>query len=248
MDVIVPAAGYATRLGDEAKGRPKHLIDVQGRLILDYVLEKVYEIPEVERVVIVTNQKFFGQFSEWAERERYRGLTVLNDRTASNEDRLGTMGDVLFAINDLGLYQDLLVLGGDNLFEDSLLGPYKYFSDSGKPVICTYDVGSIESAKKFGVVTVDESSRITELIEKPENPPSTLISTLIYFFPEAVIDLMRRYQLEGNNMDRAGDFIHWLVRETDVYAYPIEKWWDIGSPETLEEARSLYGKGRLKSH
>jgi glucose-1-phosphate thymidylyltransferase len=240
MYAIIPAGGYAIRLGKETENKPKHLLDIGERLILDHIMDKVYEIPDIAGIVVVTNAKFYDQFLDWGQSRGYDKLTILNDRTSTNEGRLGTIGDILFAIDSLMIDRELMVVGGDNLFHGSLAGAYEYYRAVNSPVVCSYDLGDIGQASNFGVIDLDEENKIVGFVEKPEIPQSTLISTLIYFFPAEVIKLLRRYRDEGNNLDRAGDFVGWLIKHGDVYSYLIEKWWDIGSPDVLREVREKY--------
>ena len=93
------------------------LLPLAGRPMLDYLLDRIREVEDVEAIHVVTNSRFAPTFREWAP----AGVTVHDDGTTSNEDRLGAIGDLAFTIERAGLEgEDLLVVAGDNLVGYSL--------------------------------------------------------------------------------------------------------------------------------
>ena len=98
-----------------------------------------------------------------------------------------------------------------------------------------------EEAKKYGVVTADESGKITSFEEKPVEPQSTLIGVALYYYPRTVIPEIFRYLEEGNNPDQPGRLVQWLFPQQTVHTTIIPgDWLDIGSKETLEVANALF--------
>ena len=120
--------------------------------------------------------------------------------TKTLEGRLGAIGDMNFAINKKRIRDDLLVIGGDNLF-DSDLNSFLSFAYGKKisPVIGAYDIGSRQEAKKYGVIKLDKNNRIIDFQEKPDKPKSTLAATCIYYFPKAKIKLIKEYLVSREN-------------------------------------------------
>lgn len=248
MKVLLLCAGYATRLYPLTKDRPKHLLDVAGKPILEHILEKIEEVDSVDGVYIVTNAKFFYHFLDWAKDYAYRNprakrMEVINDGTETNNDRLGALGDVLFAIKKKNISEDLLLIAADNLFGFSLEGMRKLLDQKGKTVVALTDVKEHSLAKHYGVVEVDSNRKLVHFMEKPEHPRSTLVSTGIYLFPRSGLKLLELYIKYGYSTDKIGSFFEWLHRKEDVYCYITEeKWYDIGTPEQLEEANRHYSK------
>jgi glucose-1-phosphate thymidylyltransferase len=112
---VILAAGYATRLRPLTDDVPKHLLPVGGRPMLDWVLDSVREVGDVDEIHLVTNGRFAPSFERWADPH---GVGVYDDGTTSNDDRLGAVGDLRLAIEKAGLEGDeLVVLAGDNLFD-----------------------------------------------------------------------------------------------------------------------------------
>jgi glucose-1-phosphate thymidylyltransferase len=231
---IILAAGYATRLRPLTDTIPKQLLPVGGRPMLDWVCDRVAEV--TDSIELVTNARFADDFREWAGGRG--GVTVHDDGTVSNEDRLGAIGDIAFVLERIGTDDDLLVVAGDNLF-DSALGDFVEFT-RGKGVasgVAVYDCGDLGLAAQYGIVDVDENDRITAFEEKPPAPKTTLVATAAYVYHREHVPLIARYLDEGNPPDQPGRLVAWLYRREPVYAYRFPGlWFDIGNPEQLLEA------------
>ena len=116
MTVLILAGGYGTRLAELGKNTPKPLLKIQNRYLLDYILEKIKPLKGVKKIILVTNNKFYGIFQQWAKEQsgNARLISIVNDGTNTPEDRLGSIGDIDFVIRQENLQDDLLVAGGDN--------------------------------------------------------------------------------------------------------------------------------------
>jgi glucose-1-phosphate thymidylyltransferase len=250
---VILAAGYATRLRPLTDDLPKHLLPVGERPMLEWVLDRVGEVAEVDTIHLVTNSLFAPEFERWA---RPHGVVVHDDGTTSNEDRLGAVGDLELVIKAAGLEDDeLLVLAGDNLFELSLPEFVEWWRGKPQPAsaVPLHDVGDLALATQYGIAEVDGEQRIVRFVEKPSDPPSTLASTLIYVLPADHVRLVRTYLDEGQSPDNAGSFLGWLAGREPVYGYRFEgSWYDIGDHEQLLEAdnrlRRLAGLPERRSY
>ena len=242
MKVIIPAAGYATRLYPLTKNKPKHLLEVKGKPIIGHIINKIEELEEVDEIFIITNEKFHPNFRNWSKNLSNKvPVKVFNDGTTSNEDRLGQIGDIKFVLDKTKLNDDLLVISGDNLFNFSLKNIHNFFIGKRTNVNGLYDIKSFEDAKQLGVATIDENKKVIEFQEKPQYPKSTLVSMGIYFFPKKNIKLFSEYLGEDNNPDKIGFLLEWLLVNNELYGYVYEeKWFDIGWPASLEQARKEY--------
>lgn len=242
MKALVLAAGYATRLYPLTLDKPKALLEVGGRPMLDHVLDRLQAMG-VDETIVVTNAKFTPHFEEWAmEKER---VTIVNDGTTSNDDRLGAIGDTAFALDQTGLEDDLVVVAGDNLFGEDVSGFAAYGQEVDAPVLAVHDVGDLSRMGEYNQVEIDDEGRITFFEEKPEDARSTLAGVALYFYPCHTLSLIRRYLAEGNNPDQPGRLVQWLYPRTSVYTWRLPgKWYDIGSAETLQEADRIFSQSR----
>ena len=245
MKAIIPAAGYATRLYPLTKDTPKQLLQIGDRKMIEHVVNKLEEIDEVDHIYIVTNDKFYGKFLEWNRGySSHKDITIMNDGTKSNEDRLGAIGDIHYAVEKNKIDDDCWVIGGDNLFEFSLKDVLKFYRAKDSSIIAVRDLlDKKEVANKFGVVEIDDNHKIIGFEEKPAEPKSTLAATLVYMLKRE--DLAELYSImeREDRPDNAGEFIKYLSSRRDVHSYAFdEAWYDIGNPEQLEEVGRLYGK------
>lgn len=237
MKAVVLAAGYATRLRPLTDTTPKHLLPLAGRPMLDWLLDKIRDLDEVVEVHLVTNSRFALDFRRWG---AANDVTVHDDGTTSNQDRLGAVGDLQLAISAADLADDeLLVLAGDNLFDLDLTEFelwWRRHAPAGSAV-ALYDCGDLELACQYGIVATDDDQRIVEFVEKPTEPPSTLAATVIYLLPPEHVRMVGDYLAAGNPPDNAGSFIAWLARRRPVYGYEFDGvWHDIGDHDQLVEA------------
>lgn len=236
MKAIVLAAGYATRLYPLTLTIAKPLLPIGGRPMLDHILDRIRGVAEVDAVHVVTNRKFAESFRQWA---RGRSVTVHDDGTTSEDDRLGAIGDVRFVVDEAGLEgDDLLVIAGDNLFEFSLAEFVAFWQSKGiASAVAVRDVGSFELASHYGIVALGDDGRVLDFEEKPADPPSTLAATATYLFHRAHAKLIRAY-LEGEHgADQPGRFVGWLQHREPVYGWAFDAtWYDIGNHEQLLEA------------
>ena len=241
MKAIVLAAGYATRLYPLTETVAKPLLPVSGRPMIDYVLDRIHEVDEVDGVHVVTNHKFADSFLRWGEAHEAAGIRidVHDDGTTSEDDRLGAIGDIRFVIERAGVgSDDLLVVAGDNLFDYSIADYVHWWRGKGEAsAVALYDVGDVELVKKYSAVELDADDRLVHFVEKPEHPETTLVATATYLFHRVHVPLVERYLEEGNSPDQPGRLVAWLVPRAPVYGYRFEgEWRDIGDAEQLLEA------------
>lgn len=238
------AAGYATRLYPITKEYPKPLLTVNNKPIINYIVDKLKTIKEVDEIIVVTNNRFISQFRKWRKKTHIqKPLRLVNDLTNDNASRLGAMGDMDFVINKKGIKDDLLVIGGDNLF-DADLGDFMSFikSKQGQPVIGAYNIGNMANAKKYGVVKLNKENRVIDFKEKPESPKSTLVAMCLYYLPRERLKFFREYLGDENKKyDATGLYIDWLSRKTPVYAFVFYgRWYDIGDRKFYAEAKKRF--------
>jgi glucose-1-phosphate thymidylyltransferase len=210
------------------------LLPLAGRPMLDYLLDRIREVEEIDEIHLVTNSRFAPTFRDWAPPD----VTVHDDGTTSNEDRLGAIGDLAFTIERAGLGgEDLLVVAGDNLVGYSLPEFVRFWREKGGSAIAVYEVVDVELLKGYGVIELDADDRIVGFEEKPVRPRSNLAATAAYLYRAQDLELLARYLDEGNPPDAPGNFVAWLHTRTPVHGYRFAgEWHDIGDARQLLEA------------
>jgi glucose-1-phosphate thymidylyltransferase len=218
------------------------LLPLAGRPMLDYLLDRVDEIPELDEVHLVSNARFADDFRAWADGRTGRlRVEVLDDGTTSNDDRLGAIGDIRFTIEQAGLGDDdLFVVAGDNLIGYDLRDYVRFWRERGGSAIALRHEPDGELIKQFGVVELDDADRVVSFEEKPAEPRSSLAATAAYLYTADHVALVPQYLEEGNPPDAPGNLIAWLHSRAPVYGYRFTgDWLDIGNKEQLLEADNL---------
>ena|SRR3989344_5384993 len=241
MKVLVLAAGYATRLYPLTENLPKPLLKIGNKTILEHIFAKLEAVKGVSEVYVVTNDKFYSTVVNWGKTVTSSfKLKIVNDGTKSNEDRLGAVGDIHFVIEEEKIKDDLLVIAGDNLFGFSLLHFADFFRSKNASVVAFHDQKDREKVKgKYGVGIL-EGSKVVDFEEKPSQPKSSLASTACYFFKKSDLSHLHNLVKTGKT-DAPGNLIKYLADKSEVHGFIFdEHWFDVGSFESLEEAKKVY--------
>lgn len=247
MNILILAAGYATRLYPLTENKAKPLLEVAGKPMIEWVLDNLEPIPDIDRVFVVTNNRFAESFKDWSTSYKAHHakieFTIVNDGSTSDADKLGAIGDIHYVLKTQNIsHQDLLVVAGDNLFSQPVPG----FAEAAKKhpaTLALYDVGNLEEIRKYNNVSTDSEGVITHFEEKPEHPTTTKTGIALYYYRSDVLPLIDTYVAEGNNTDQPGRLIQWLYPRVKVGTWDVTgTWFDIGSKETLVEANDVFQK------
>lgn len=245
MTIIFLGGGYATRLYPMTDGLPKGLLELNGHSLIDRILDGLGPA-SADRFILVTSLRFAWHWNIWAQ---HKPVTVVCDLTTDDTNKLGAIADLAFALRQCSVDDNVIVISPDNLFT-APLAPFAEMCDMARlytPIIGTYDVGTKEKARQFGVVTLADhdpepgpAERLVERVdEKPAEPSGTLVGVGLYYFPRMTVPLIHAYLEQGGNPDQPGRLFAWLC-ETNVVpvrAWPVPgQWLDIGSKEALDEA------------
>ena len=240
MKCLILAAGYATRLYPLTENFPKPLLEVQGKTILDWLIDDLDRLGSVDEYVVISNHKFAHHFDEWAEKKTQK-ITVVDDGTSSNETRLGAVKDIQFAIDALGLDDEMLVIAGDNLLNFSLTEFITYAKEKGTSCIMRYYEANEARLQKSGVVCVDSDDKILNMEEKPREPKANWCCPPFYFYTKEDARLVQKGIASGCGVDAPGSYIAWLCTQTPVHAMEMPgRRFDIGNLESYETVKKEY--------
>ena len=242
MKNIVIAAGYATRLGELTKNFPKPLLEIGKSTILGRMLDDIDTIPEIDEHIIITNHRFYPIFESWKKQLNYsKPVTIVDDGTESNETRLGAVRDLIFAIEKLGIDDDILVVAADNILDFSFRGFVEEFKKRGTSMIMCHNEPEIYKLQRTGVIEVDEDMKVLQMQEKPEVPVSHWAVPQFYIYRREDLDLIRHAIENGCGFDAPGNLAHYMVDASVLHAWPMPAGrFDIGSLDTYEEAKRKY--------
>lgn len=240
MKCLILAAGYATRLYPLTENFPKPLLDVGGKTILDWLVDDIHTAGLVDEFVVISNHKFAHHFDKWAATKTMK-VTVVDDGTDSNETRLGAVKDIQFAIDQLGLDDDMLVIAGDNVLDFSLTKFLGYAKEKNTSCIMRYYEPEEKKLTKCGVVEIDEADRILSMEEKPAQPKSHWCCPPFYYYTKADAKLVAKGIEAGCGTDAPGSYIAWLCTQTPVFAMEMPgKRFDVGNLESYNKIKEEY--------
>ncbi|MFC1646055.1 nucleotidyltransferase family protein [Candidatus Omnitrophota bacterium] len=244
---LILAGGYATRLYPITLNVSKPLLKIDDRAIIDFAIQDLEKMKDLNEILVITNHKFYKDYLKWKkELKTNKKITIIDDGTKSDKTKLGAVGDMYYAIRKRKIDSDLLVIGGDNIFEKGLIG-FVNFAQKQSPhaSIGTYDLISKFRARRYGVVEIGKDYQIMEFQEKPEYPLSTEVAMCMYYFPKQTLSFFKEYVTKLKlDTDKAGSYIKWLMTKGKMYGFRFKGLWlDIGQVDTYRKAqRSFYHK------
>ena len=245
MKCLILAAGYATRLYPITQNFPKPLLDVNGKTILDWLVDDIDTAGCVDEYVVISNHRFAQHFEQWAAQKPQK-ITVVDDGTSTNETRLGAVCDIQFAIDQLHLDDDMLVIAGDNVLDFSMTRFIDYAREKQTSCVMRFYVEDLKTLQKSGVLSIDDSDRITSMVEKPAEPESSWCCPPFYYYTRADARLVRAGIEAGCGTDAPGSYIAWLCTQTAVHAMQMPgQRYDIGDVASYEEVKQTY-KGIIR--
>ncbi len=251
MIALVLAAGYATRLYPLTINTPKPLLTVGPKAMIDYIVDEIETISDVNKIVVVTNHRFADHFEEWAQKRLDQDagngidlpIEIIDDGTTDDTNKLGAIGDIQFVIDKLSIDEDLMIIAGDNLFTYKLSDMYAFFKKMQHDTLISVTVEDVDQLRKLAVATISEDGKVEFLAEKPKEPQSTDAVYATYMYLKETIPMIRRYLDEGNTPDAPGHFPSWLYTRKDVYVYRAPGTCiDIGTPENYKDVCNNYRK------
>jgi len=246
MMAVVLAGGYGKRLWPITRDVAKPLLPVAGRPVVDYLMEKFLPLKDcLNRIIVLTNSRFKGQFEDWAMRWTKLNVEVVSDGSSNEYEKPGAVGALAKIAHMVG--EEFLVVAGDCIYEDDLAGFIESFKSKRLTTVGVYQAEYVSQVKRGSSVLLGQDNRIIAFVEKPEAPLSWLVGAVVYAFPLRIKDRIVEYAGLGLPKDEPGRLIEWLHRVEPVYGYMLKgSVWDIGTPESYGEAekyvRRLVGR------
>jgi glucose-1-phosphate thymidylyltransferase len=240
---ILLCAGFATRLYPLTRGFPKPLLPVAGRPVIDHLMDQIVELPGIESIHIVTNARFYEQFTRWRRNwldclvPRDIILKIYDDGATANENRLGACADLRLAFRQTGQAGAYIVSAGDNIYFFRIADLWSQFIRGQRHCIVALAEKDPEKLKDTGVPVLGEGDRVLRLLEKPANPPAGWFCPPLYFLRSSAREVLEDFLGVAAPFDAPGHFIDYLCRREPVTAIKLnEKRLDIGNLESYHRA------------
>jgi glucose-1-phosphate thymidylyltransferase len=245
MEVLILAAGFGTRLYPLTKSIPKALVKINKKPAIEYIIDKVKGIPDLETIYVLSNNRFHINFVEWLDgfkRENSASkVKIINNGVNSEVEKKGAVADIKYAIEAINPKKGLLILACDGLFEFDLKEVIDLHKEKNSSVIAIKMLPDLELIKKYSCVTMEEDGRVSSFMEKPENPISNLCSIACYMLTRE--DLNKILNNPFRDMENMGNIVNFLTKESKVYGKCFNGFWiDVGSFEELDFAEKYYRK------
>lgn len=238
MKIVIPTAGFGTRLRPHTWSKPKPLVSVAGKPVLGHVLDMLNTVPAVDEVIFIVG--YLGdQIREYVT-EAYPDLPT---RFVVQEEMLGQSHAIWLARE--GLSGPMLMAFVDTLIDVDLA----FLADEQAGAIAW--VKEVEDPRRFGVADLNQAGKVERLVEKPEDMSNNLAVVGFYYFheAEALVEAIRQ-QMESGDMLKGeyylADAINYLLDEgLDMRVETVDVWEDCGKPEPLLKTnRYLLDHGR----
>ena len=240
MKCLILAAGYATRLYPLTENFPKPLLIVGHKTILDWLVDDIDTAGLIDEYIVISNHKYAHHFEAWAKTKPQK-IVVVDDGTDTNENRLGAVKDIQYAIDQLGLDDDMLVIAGDNVLDFSLTTFMAYARKKNTSCVLRYYEPEDKKLMKSGVLAIDENDKVLEMAEKPAVPATHWCCPPFYYYTDADARLLQKGIEAGCGTDAPGSYISWLCQQTTVHAMEMPgSRYDVGTMETYEKVKAEY--------
>ena len=246
MIAVILCAGFATRMYPLTRDFPKPLLPVGGRPVIDYLMDQLAGLLELQTVHIVTNDRFINHFQEWLKKwiasNQHNSFKIQlhNDGATSNKNRLGASSDLQFVFHRLAKPSRVLVSAGDNIFQFSLNPIWGQFVKSNHHYIVVLPENNLQKLKKSGVPELNDNDRVLKLHEKPKHPPTNWFCPPLYFLQPSAWSKLDSFIESKGNKDAPGHFIAYLCQQENIYAYKPDGFRiDIGDIDSYEQAEQL---------
>ena len=238
MKALLLCAGYGTRLYPLTINTPKALLKVQGKTLLELLIDNLQEIDAIDEIVIISNDRFYKNFCDFKPQiASTKKITILNDGTTSNDNRRGAIGDIKFALDKIKYHGEIMVLAGDNWFDFKLKDLYNFYIKNNKnDVVFGEHKTDINVLRAGGVANLDEYGRVLFMEEKPLQPKGTFAVGPFYIYNAQTVKMLDAYLRAGGNPDAPGHFPAYLSQKKPVYAYDIapKHYIDIGTKQAYD--------------
>ncbi len=236
MKGVILAGGLGTRMIPCTRVTNKHLLPVYDRPMIFYPIQILVDAG-ITDILIVTGGNNAGDFLQLLGNGAEFGLKHLN---YTYQEGHGGIAEALGLAEDFAEEEKIVVILGDNIIEKDIKQPVRNFEEqpSGAKIL----LKKVPDPKRFGVPKLD-GDKVMDIIEKPKDPPSPYAVIGIYFYDNAVFDLIRTLKPSGRGELEVTDLNNAYIRRGEMTYDFLEGWWsDAGTFQSLLKATNLVAR------
>ncbi len=230
MKAVVLAAGKGTRLRPLTEDKPKGMVAVDGKPILTHCLDQLVDLGADEFVIVVgyLKEKIIDHFGD-----EYRDVPI----TYTHQREQQGLAHALLGVEE-HIDDDFMLMLGDNIFNANLEDVVRRQREERADAAFLVEEVPWEEASRYGVCDTNAYGEITDVVEKPAEPPSNLVMTGFYTFTPAIFPACELVQPSSRGEYEISEAIDLLIQSgRTIDAIGMEGWrLDIGYPEDRDEA------------
>lgn len=230
MQGVVLAAGEGTRLRPLTENKPKGLVEVNSKPILTHCFEQLIELGADSLTVVIGYRKqdiisYYG--------DEFDGVPV----TYTHQREQKGLAHALLTVED-HVDEDFMLMLGDNIFQANLADVVRRQQEDRADAAFLVEEVPFEEANRYGVCNTNKYGEITDVVEKPEEPPSNLVMTGFYTFSPAIFHACHLVQPSNRGEYELSEAVDLLIQSgRTIDAIGLDGWrMDIGYPEDREKA------------
>jgi glucose-1-phosphate thymidylyltransferase len=234
MKGIILHGGVGTKLRPLTHTGPKQLIPIANKPISQYVLEDLKNSGITEIAIILGNIYQEKVKEHYGNGQKF-GVTI----QYIQQDEPKGIAHAVSLCKEYVKNQPFIVYLGDNLIKGGINAFVKKFENSHDDAMIL--LCKVKNPQRFGVAKIDKNGKLTQLIEKPREPPSNYALTGIYFFRPSIFETIKQLKPSLRGELEITDAIQLLLEKDYKVSYQIvQGWWkDTGTPEDILEANRL---------
>jgi len=233
MKAVVLAAGEGTRLRPLTEDKPKGMVEVNEQPILSHCFDELVDMDVDELIVVVgyLKQRIIDHYGD-----EYRGVPI----TYAHQREQNGLAHALLTVEEY-IDDDFMLILGDNVFNANLQDVVRRQQEDRADAAFLVEEVPYDEADRYGVCVTNDYGEITDVVEKPDDPPSNLVMTGFYTFTPAIFHACHLVQPSNRGEYEISEAIDLLIQSgRTIDAIPIDGWRvDVGYPEDRDQAEEL---------
>jgi len=233
MKAVVLAAGEGTRLRPLTEDKPKGMVEVDGKPLITHCFDQLIE-HDVDEFVVVVGYRKEDIISHYD--DEYEGVPI----TYTHQREQNGLAHALLTVEE-HIDDDFMLMLGDNVFDANLADVVNRQKEDRADAAFLVEEVPYDEASRYGVCDTNDYGEITDVIEKPEEPPTNLVMTGFYTFSPAIFHACHLVQPSNRGEYEISEAIDLLIQSgRTIDAIRMDGWRvDVGYPEDRDKAEEL---------